>query len=261
MNKKILFFDIDGTLWDWKNEISDSTREAVSRIRKNGHLAFINTGRARGYVRNESLLDIGFDGIISACGTMIEYKGETVFRNKMPSSLTEEIVSGVRRYGCLPILEGCEYLYMEREDFADSMYGQKLIRELGSRLKGINDEWGKWEMQKLSCSTKDADLNGCISEFGDRFDFIKHDSTVVEIVPIGFSKGTGVKYICDMLDIPVSDTYAFGDSINDKEMLLTAGTGIVMGNGTENAKALADYITTSLYEDGIWNACRHFGLI
>ena len=261
MDKKVLFFDIDGTLWNYKNEIPDSTVEAVRRVRKAGHLAFINTGRTRGYVRNEALLGIGFDGIVSGCGSMIEYGDDVIYDSQIPQELAVEIVEAVRRYGCRPILEGSEYLYMDDEDFRNDWYGKKLTRELGDRLKSIKDEWGRWEIQKLSLDTRDGDIDGCEKEYGDRFDFIKHDLSVCELVPSGFSKGTGVIKVCDLLGIPVSDSFAFGDSVNDKEMLIAAGTSIVMGSGRDGVKELADYVTTPQEEDGIWNACRHFGLI
>ena len=261
MNKKILFFDIDGTLWNWKNEIPDSTAEAIRRVRKAGHLAFINTGRTRGFVRNEALLDIGFDGIVSGCGTMIEYDGRVVYDSRIPREQAIEIVEAVRRYGCRPILEGSEYLYMDDEDFKNDWYAKKLIRELGDRLKSIKNEWGSWEIQKLSLDIREGDIEGCEREYGDRYDFIKHDVAVCELVPSGFSKGTGVIKVCELLDIPVSDSFAFGDSVNDTAMLITAGTGIVMGSARDGVKDLADYVSTPQEEDGIWNACRHFGLM
>ena len=59
----------------------------------------------------------------------------------------------------------------------------------------------------------------------------------------------------------LKDTFAFGDSRNDLEMLEAAGVAVVMGNGSKEAKEAADYVTTDLDEDGIWNACKHFGLI
>ncbi len=74
----ILFFDIDGTLWNYKNEIPESTVDAIRRAGAKGHKCFINTGRARAFVTNRDLLGIGFDGIVTACGTMIEYNGEVV---------------------------------------------------------------------------------------------------------------------------------------------------------------------------------------
>ena len=234
---KILFFDIDGTLWNWKNEIPESTIKAVRLARKKGNLAFINSGRSRAFIQNKELLDIGFDGIISGCGTLIGLDGK-------------------------PVLEGREYLYMDfEEECADDWYGNKLKRELGSRLKSIAGEWGKWRMQKLSCNIRGAEREACREEFGDEYDFIMHDLDVCELVPKPHSKGTGIKHICELLNVPLSSTYAFGDSVNDMEMLKTAGTAIVMGSGGDAAKEAADYITTPQEEDGIWNACVHFGLL
>ena len=68
MGRKLLFFDIDGTLWDFHNVIPVSTVRAVHQARANGHLAFINSGRSRAFINSQELLGIGFDGIVSGCG-------------------------------------------------------------------------------------------------------------------------------------------------------------------------------------------------
>lgn len=258
---KLLFFDIDGTIWDWKNMIPESTKKAIGMVRQNGDMVFINSGRSRGFIQNKELLDIGFDGIVSGCGTMIEMGGETIYDSEIPCDKARIIIEGVRRYGCKPVLEGSEYLYMDDEEFADDWYGQKLKRELGKRLLPIKSEWGRWKIQKLSCDTKDGDIESCKREFGAEYDFIMHELPVCEIVPRPHSKGFGVRFICDRLGISIDDTYAFGDSMNDREMLLAAGTSIVMGSGSEKAKAMADFVSTPLEQDGVWNACKHLGLI
>ena len=54
---------------------------------------------------------------------------------------------------------------------------------------------------------------------------------------------------------------ALGDSFNDLHMLLWAGTGVAMGNATEEPKAVADYITDDVDHNGIWNALKHFDII
>ena len=56
-------------------------------------------------------------------------------------------------------------------------------------------------------------------------------------------------------------TMAFGDGGNDSSMIRTAGIGVAMGNAMDSLKREADYVTTSVDEDGIWNALRHYGLI
>jgi hydroxymethylpyrimidine pyrophosphatase-like HAD family hydrolase len=56
-------------------------------------------------------------------------------------------------------------------------------------------------------------------------------------------------------------TIAFGDGGNDTSMILQAGIGIAMGNAIEELKQQADYVTTSVDEDGIFNALQHFNVV
>lgn len=261
MGKKAVFFDIDGTLWGFDNKIPESAKKAVHELRRNGHLAFLCSGRSRAFIREPGLLNMGFDGIISACGTMIEYHGETVFLKELDSELLVRTVKTLRHFGFRPILEGKEYLYMDLEDFSGDPYGKKLEEEMGEFLRPIDSCWGKWQVCKFSCATVNADQKGCIEALKEDYDFIVHNELVAELVPKGFHKGTGIRKVCELLGLDPADTIAFGDSVNDVGMFEAAGTAVAMGNGTQAAKDAADYVTDSLYEDGIWNACRHFGLI
>ncbi|MCR4868420.1 MAG: Cof-type HAD-IIB family hydrolase [Lachnospiraceae bacterium] len=258
---KAVFFDIDGTLWDQNNVIPPSTVEAIHLLQKNGHLAFLNTGRTRGFVTAEHLLDIGFDGIVSGCGTMIEEHGKVLYYHRINPQQAVEAVETVRAHGFKPILEGKDYLYMDMEDFGGDPYGSKLVTELGENLLSIKDHYGQWEMSKLSCDTKGCDIEAVRRELGDRYTFLVHNSEVVELVPVGHDKGSGIRKVCEILDIPLENTVSFGDSVNDLDMLRQAGIGVAMGNGTEDAKAAADYVTTHMKEDGIYKALDKFGLI
>ena len=259
----VLFFDIDGTIWDYKNDIPDSTIEGIRRARAKGHKCFLNSGRARAFINNEKLLGIGFDGIVSACGTRIEHEGKVIYSKLVEKADAVRTVETVRKYGFKPILEGHTYLYMEQEDFLGDMFAEKVIREMGDKLRGIDECWGEWEMHKLSCATEvpEEDRLKCFDELSDIYDLMIHDTRVVEMVPKGFNKGTGIEKVCELLGEDVKNTFAFGDSINDKEMLLTAGVGVAMGNSRGNTRDFADYVTDDLYNDGIFKALNHFGLI
>ena len=261
MQKKILFFDIDNTLMTRQNEIPESTFYAFRKLRENGHLTFINTGRSRAYVQDTHLLSLGFDGLITGCGTMIEYRGEILKDIRLKTDLVEHTVNTLRRYRIRPILEGKEYLYFDEEEFGNDPYGMKLKRELGGRRRTILDEWGKWDVYKYACDTTGADRESCFKELEAYYDFMIHNERVVEIVPKGNHKGTGILEICEFLNVDIKDTFAFGDSANDIGMLKTAGTAVVMGNGTDAAKKHADYVTTDIMKDGIMNACKHFRLL
>ena len=258
---KAVFFDIDGTLWDIHNVIPQSTVEAIHRLQKNGHLAFLNTGRTRGFVTAEHLLSIGFDGIVSGCGTMIEEHGKVLYYHRIPKEQAIHTVETVRSFGFKPILEGKNNLYMDMEDFGGDPYGSNLVSELGENLLTIRDHYGEWEISKLSCDTKGCDVPAVKKELEGQYSFLIHNSEVVEMVPFGHDKGRGIHKVCELLDLPVEDTISFGDSVNDLDMLRCAGVGVAMGNGTEDAKAVADYVTADMKEDGIYKALKEFELI
>lgn len=261
MNKKCVFFDIDGTIWDMNNHIPESTVTAIRALRAAGHYAFLCSGRTRAYITNPSLFEIGFDGIVAGCGTLVEINGEQVYYHRIDKELACHTLETIRRFGFRPILEGKEYLYFDDEDFGEDFYGQKVSRELGNRRHTIKDEYGEWEISKISCATDHSDTDSCFAALSEYYDYFIHTPEVVEIVPKGHTKATGIQKVCERLGVDRADTFAFGDSVNDLDMLRFAGIGVAMGNGSDIAKEAADYVTSELHNDGIYNALKHFSLI
>lgn len=258
---KTLFFDIDGTLWDRHNMIPESTIRAIRQASANGHKTFICSGRSRGYITAPELLGIGFDGIVSACGTMIEFEGREIFSRSIPVDIVEQSIMTVRSFGFRPILEGKEYIYMEESEFGDDPYGRKLFAELKERCKPIDSLWGRWDINKFSCATDDLDTRECFQILSPFYDFIVHNPRIVEMVPKGYSKGTGLIHTCQLLGSDPQDSVAFGDSVNDLDMFRAAGTAVAMGNGSDEAKACADIVTADLKDDGIEKALIKLGII
>lgn len=86
------------------------------------------------------------------------------------------------------------------------------------------------------------------------------DKCGADIVERSSSKAAGLRRLCQYYRIPIEDTVAFGDSMNDCEIIREAGIGVAMGNATPELKATADYVTDDIDKDGIWKACKHLGL-
>ena len=256
-----IFFDIDGTILDSSNIIPDSTMEAVALLRKKGHYSFICTGRSKAFIRDERFFNMGFQGIVSGCGTMVEYEDKLLLREIIPKAKAEETLRTIRFYNFKPILEGYEYLYMDEEDFKGNPFADKLKNEIGKYILPLSSNWGNWEMCKLSCDTEGCNVTEAFEILKKDYNLLIHNENVLELVPRGYDKATGMKLICNYLNIPMSESVAFGDSINDLGMLKAAGRSLVMGNGSDNVKSLADYVTSDILDDGIWNGCRHLGLI
>lgn len=258
--KKAVFFDIDGTLWNEKMQIPQSTVAAVAALRAAGHYAFICSGRSRSNIKDGELLSIGFDGVLAACGTHIDFQDESVFERLLEHSEVEYALNVMKRHGVSVILEGPAYIYLNEEEFGEDPFVAYLQRELGEKVKRITTE-GVFRANKMSGTLNGANLKQVGAELGELFDIIAHENEIIEIVPKGYSKATGIEYVCNLLGIERENTYAFGDSANDLEMLDFVAHGIAMGNATVEAKRAAEYVTTDIMEDGIWNGLKHYGLI
>ncbi len=265
----ICFFDIDNTLWDFHMFIPESTKEALIKLRENGHYVFLNSGRARAMIRDPKLFALGFNGVVSGMGTMVEYvkdgfagpeirEEDVLYYHRLPIELCARTISTFRRYNIQPLCEGRELLYFKESEFKEMSDDMRKI--FGDRIEDIDENENRWEISKFTTIATHGDREACFKELESDYDYVIHNDWLAEAAPKGFSKGTGIVKVAELLNIPVERTVAFGDSANDLAMLAAAGTAVVMGNGSEEAKAAADYVTAPLMEDGIYKACQHLKL-
>lgn len=258
----LIFFDIDGTLIDEKeHRMPESTRRAVARARENGHVCMINTGRTKRLL-GKSITGLAvFDGLLLGCGTMITYRGETLFHKTFSEEQSARVQEGLRRYGIDALLEGSDNDYLDSFDRMVHLH----FKKYAAKFDGFS--FGSWEdavghFDKLYAYAEDRRrMDAFADEFSGELDFIDRRRGYFEIVPKGCSKASAMDHIAGILKLPMEETVAIGDSSNDVAMLERAGCGIAMGNGTDEVKALADYVTTAVEDDGIWNALDWLGVL
>lgn len=266
MMEKIVFFDIDGTICDDKMEIPESTVAAIRKLRSNGHKAFLCSGRARGNIRSKKLEAIGFDGVIAACGNHVELDGQIIYEKILEQELVKKIIRLCRENRMPIVLEGPVKHWLDANGFESDPYVDYLLADLGDAAvlleEGTDAYTDDIHINKFSADIMEyTDFDAIQRELENDFEFLLHEGNVVECVPIGTSKATGIEWLCRHLGISIENTYAIGDSVNDLDMLQYVGHGIAMGNASQVAKDAAEYITTELHEDGIYNALKHYGLI
>ncbi|MBP3451566.1 MAG: Cof-type HAD-IIB family hydrolase [Agathobacter sp.] len=260
---KYVFFDIDGTLWDESMIVPESTKLAIKKLQENGHKAFICTGRSMGSVNDPQFDEIGFDGFIAGCGNYIEMDGKVLYDRKMSYEDVQEIYDVSRKYHMPIIFEGAKYQWLDREGFDGDAYIDYILE----KLKDISFFLDECDLKDIvankfsSLIHENTNYPAVVDALSDRFDFMDHGSGVIEAVPKGTSKATGITWLCEHLNISQEDTYALGDGVNDLEMLGLVGHSIAMGNANPLAKEAAEYVTTHILEDGVWNALKHYGLI
>ncbi len=255
----VFFFDLDGTLWDHKSNIPESTKTALCELHEKGNLLFICTGRTKGFLNVPDLWKLPFDGGVFGCGTHIEYKDYT-FNQMLQTEQIDHIRTACSTYNILPILEGPEYMYIDSSIY-ENPYMSNMLWQYQNEAKSATMDINKIFIQKATCLySPKSDCKGFNKELSSSFNVIAREF-VTEIVPTGFSKSSGIKKVLEILDIDVSHSFAFGDSENDTDMLKYAGCGIAMGNATEEAKQAADKITDSIDNDGIYKAVKSMNFI
>ena len=116
MNEAAVFFDLDGTICDIKRGMPDDTKEAIHRLRANGHKAFLCTGRSRAYLPKE-LSALNLDGMVAACGAYMEYQGHCIYNERMSAPVAKKTVEILRANGLVPVMEGWDYLYYDKEEY------------------------------------------------------------------------------------------------------------------------------------------------
>lgn len=199
--------------------------------------------------------------MVASCGAHIDFHKETAYQVLLTERQVTHALSVLKEYHMPVVLEGPEYVYVNESDFLDDPYVIHLRKELGEHLRNIPTDHSEIQINKMSSIAPTVDARQFVKEMGEDFDVVIHGQGIIEINPAGISKATGIRKVCEMLDIPHENTFAFGDSANDLEMLAYVAHSIAMGNGTEEVKNTAEYVTRSVDKDGILHGLKHYGLI
>ena len=96
--KKAVFFDIDGTLWNYQMQRPESAVWAIRKLRENGHYAFICSGRSRSNIQSPKLLGIGFDGVVASCGAHIDFHKETAYQVLLTEKQVTYALNVLKKY-------------------------------------------------------------------------------------------------------------------------------------------------------------------
>lgn len=264
LREKMVFFDIDGTIIDNDtHQIPESTKKAIKKMREKGHIAVVNTGRTWVSIDKE-LKEMGFDGYICGCGTYLWYQGEWLLKKSLPKKLCLETVQNFRAWKVPAFYEGYDGVYFDvHAGFTDQRV-EKIKKEMGKRAKELPEivteesiNFDKFCLYFLKESKKEEAL----SWLEKNFFCIQREHEMMEIVPKGYSKATGMEYLRKKLDIPLENCYAIGDSTNDLTMLCAVPNSIAMGGAPQEVVSVCRYQTKSVMEDGIAWILKRCGCI
>ena len=277
MNHKLIFIDIDGTLFNHKkDDIPESAKEAILNAKSKGHKIFLSTGRPYADIDKE-ILDFPLDGMIVSCGAVVYVENKPIYCKTYPQKELINLIQFMSNNNIGFSLDGIHKNYLSEEAFiclSGLMFKNNEDSELSRAMMAKNNCFPFEEMKeedlkevvKISIFTKNKE--SCEKLFqkipdsltGFMYKNYHLDLYNGEISIKGITKATGLKQITNYLNKAIEATVAIGDSLNDLDILQAAGLSICMGNGADECKKVADFTTKDISDDGLAYALKHFNL-
>ncbi len=261
MKRFALFFDIDGTLVSFKtHEIPPSAIFALTQAKANGHQVFIATGRPPLIITNLGAIEHLIDGYVTINGALCFVDDTTIRCKDIPKDAVRLVVDDARknRYGLIVVGER-DLAVLDPQGEVDRVFRQEIAVKNLNRAKPIDDVLRQRILQLTPFFSADYErdmmtrIPSCTSG--------RWHPAFTDVTAKGADKGEGILAIASHFGLDPQFTMAFGDGGNDSSMIRAAGVGVAMGNAIDALKQEADYTTTSVDDDGVLHALRHFGLV
>ena len=251
---KAIFFDIDGTLVSFKtHQVPESARQAIAELKAKGIKVFIATGRHLSAINN--LGDLEFDGYITLNGSYCFVgKNKVIYKHGIVKQNLANLLDYMDAGNEIPCI------FVREHDMIIN-YIDNRVKEMLELLNFPHPPIGNLR------ETLQEDIFQLIAFFGTNqeeevmkiipdCDATRWSPLFTDVVPKGSSKRIGIDKVIEYYGIGLEETMAFGDGGNDIPMLQHAGIGVAMGNAAYDVKGWADFVTTSVDDDGILKALK-----
>ncbi len=258
-NKKIIFFDIDRTLYDPDTKsIPKSTKQALQQLHDDPTIEIaIATGRAFYMLHIIEEIKEYINIYVLINGQIIIKDGETIFRNPINK---EDVIQVVKEFDKQNMKYGFLGEHDETLNIVDEK-GKEAFELVDMKLPKIdphfyldNEIYQMWAF----CDREDH------SEFSKMFtnlDIVRWLGGGFDILSKGMSKKEGIKKILEIEGIPLENSYAIGDGDNDIEMMDFIPNSVAMGNASKRCKEHATYLTDDIKNDGVLKGLKMLGLL
>lgn len=255
---KAIFFDIDGTLVSFRTHtISDSTMDCLYRLREKGIRLFIASGRHR--LTMDNLRGFPFDGYIAMNGALVSVDGSTISKAPIDPGTARQIAMTADGEGIPCVTYGEDTIAVNlRNDLTAKIFSMIKLPQIPDATCMKMAEDPVFQFTIFADSLTEERL---LKQYETRLEPSRWHPLFMDLNPKGLSKSDGIDAVLKHFGFRREESLAFGDGGNDISMLKAAGTGIAMGNASEDVMQAADYVTASVDDDGIAKALVHFGIL
>lgn len=260
---KIIFLDLDDTLWHFE-QIPSSALLAICEARKNGHKIFTNTGRSRCECP-DSLWDLDFDGYCFSSGSEIYIGKERVLYHPLDSVIVKKCLHILNSMNAGFSLEGSNMTFSNDKN-RERMKQFHTDNRMGNRFLSFPDiskmeENDFDQIMKFSVHFEDIeDKELLIKQLPDSLVFTTFRHLGGEATDKNFNKATAIEFVQNYFHNKYTSV-AMGDSENDLPMLDYADISVAMGNGCDEVKEKATFVTDQIDNDGLYKAFKYLKLI
>ncbi|WEG11754.1 Cof-type HAD-IIB family hydrolase [Pullulanibacillus sp. KACC 23026] len=257
MKPKIVFFDIDGTLLNQHKKLPVSAMKAVAKLQEAGIYTAIATGRAP-FMHQHIRQELGIQSYLSYNGQYVRVGDKEIYKNPFKIQDMDHL---------LELAESHQHplAYLGSEQMGANQKNHPFILTSFESLKhpapAYHPHFYKEnEIYQALLFFEKEDVPTYLDDH-HVFDTIQWHEHSMDVIPKGGSKAKGIHAMLSYLGIAPEEAVAFGDGLNDIEMLKFVGHGIAMGNAVQAAKEAARDVTKPVDQDGIAFGLQKLGLI
>ncbi|MDO4433005.1 MAG: Cof-type HAD-IIB family hydrolase [Alysiella sp.] len=249
---KIIFFDIDHTLYiPSEKRIPESAIAALNRLNQKGIITAIATGRTLAALPTpiRVLIDQGLiKTVVSINGQYTQHNGTPLIGFPMTHHAVQHIAQQLHHKAIAHAFVSEQGIFTPLSnpylEAAVASVGITSAQTCGSKLPE-----NVFQILAFYPESKDAEIATMLPE---DMKTVRWHEFGVDILPDEASKARGIQAVLDTLNLTMHDTMAFGDGLNDMEMIASVGCGVAMSNGEAALKAIAQHICPAAEEDGIY---------
>lgn len=260
MDYKIVFLDIDGTILMPDHTYTESTKEAIDQLKDQGIEVFIATGRPLHEIK-ELAEELNVTSYIGYNGALAIHKNEIVVDEPMERSLVVKLLEVARECHSEMALYTSESNYftnLEHPDLQNFAHTFQFRNNLLLTDDVLNQILGMSIINVKPSEIPHFQINDTLRLSEINVEGIKD---AVDVIRTHVNKGEAIKKILHRLNINKEQSIAFGDGMNDKEMVEVVGEGFAMGNSHPDLFQYAKHTTTSVTDSGIYNGLKKLGLV